>query len=345
MKAYSIKDLTKILQDTVGCTVPVISAPAGTGKTTMVRPFGEQNGYDRIIIKRMSGITDEIFVGIPNRVGNHFEFLKMSFIKDIQEHKGEKILLVLDEINRTPERLRPVLFSLFEKLIEDEYYPLLDIICCINDGDDYALNWDIREDAALYSRIMVIEYSPNHVDAIEFMIRNNYNKIYVDALSRVNKLISFKRTEEKEQTTNYRSHAKINHILQRNRATDIKDVSRIVHEYGLSVMNKEIYSMVTNTLQQMIRTLTTYDIREIIINAEMPKTDNFEILLAIKDFATDVQNAQFITEHIENVIKLLKTNKEILITAIKGMTKIVSLNTILKQLSTTEKATIIKILG
>ncbi len=344
MKAYSIKDLTKILQDTVGCTVPVISAPAGTGKTTLVRPFGETNGYERIIIKRMSGITDEIFVGIPNRVGNHFEFLKMSFIKDIQEHKEEKILLVLDEINRTPERLRPVLFSLFEKLIEDEYYPNLDIICCINDGDDYALNWDIREDAALYSRMMVIEYLPNHVDAIDFMIKNNYNKVYVDALSRVAKIISFKRTEEKEQTTNYRSHAKMNHILQKNNSTEIKDVSRIVHEYGLSVMNKEIYSTVTNTLQQMIRTLTTYNIKEIIIKGEMPKTDNFEIQLAIKDFVTDIQNTKFTNEHIANIVSLLKTNKEILVSAIKGMLKIVSLNTILKQLSTTEKATIIKIL-
>jgi len=294
----------------------------------------------------MSGITDELFVGIPQPKENHFDFLKMGFIKEIQMNKDKRILLVLDEINRTPERLRSVLFSLFEKMIDEEYFPNLDIVCCINDGDDYELNWDITSDAALFSRITLIEYSPDKLDAIAYMRANNYNKMYVDALERVPKVISYRRTDNYEQTANYRSHAKMAHVLAKSNASDIRDVSTIFHKYGLSFMNKEIFSTISNVLQSMIHTVTTYNIVDIIQSNTMPNKDVFEIMLAIKDFVTSKENKKFTEEYISNIMNVLSTNKEILIQTIVAVMKekIVPLDKCLPHLSVKDKQVIVKLL-
>lgn len=314
MNVYSKKQLKEVINNVIGITVPVVSSPAGLGKTVMMEELAKEMGYEIFIPKRMSGITDEIFVGIPEKVGDHFEFLKMGFIQKIVENPEKKTLLFLDEINRTPERLRPILFSLLERIIEDKMYPNLHIICAVNLGDSYSLNWEMGEDKALLSRMMIIEYKPDRESFFEYLDKNNYNRFLVDALGRLAKLYDYDTSnDELEQSTNYRTWAKIDHIFKKTNVTDIESASKQFHIYGGCLMTLASYAELQNVFQQMIRLNKAINILEVIQKGKMPKDNQFEISLAIKDFALNSANKHIVMENLANVMNLLATQKDNLI--------------------------------
>lgn len=310
-------NLKKICGDVLDVATLVVIGDAGTGKSTVIRELGKD--YDVFIERRMSGMTDELMLGIPSLTGDTFTFAKCDFIKQIKETPKEKrILLFIDEINRTKEQLRPALFELFERRIDSESYPNLHLITAINHGDDFETNWDIASDKALLSRMFLSEYSPDRNDVITYMEKNQYNKILLRAIGRLDSLTDKKVKEETEQSTNYRSWEKINNIFNKNNVENITQAIEVFGNYGEYCMNNVMLLKMTNVLSSMLRAETSVNIREIICGKEeIPQDNQFECLLAAKDFCLDDKNVEFCLENRESMLKVLSIKKEIVVSFIQ----------------------------
>lgn len=323
IQARSFSKLEKVLLDNVAATTPVITGAAGIGKSVFVERFGEER-YDMVITKRLSGITDEMLVGIPEMslCKTFFSFIKMDFIAQIQKNKDKKILLFLDELNRTPERLRPALFSLLEKNIEGEYYPNLHIVSAINLGDQFENSWDIGADKALLSRMVLIEFHPDREYSMEYMENKKYNKILINILSRLDKLFNEDLGESPtEQTTNGRTWQKLNNAFASNEVKDVKRASEIILDYGLGYMNKSTYHELCNIAQLMIRAKNSINIQKVLKEGQIPKTDvsEFELLLSISDYVSDKDNEEVTLKYLDNAVSLLNTKKEVLVNTLQKM--------------------------
>jgi hypothetical protein len=323
IQVRSFEKLEKVLLDNIAATTPVICGSAGIGKSVFVEKFGKEK-YDMIITKRLSGITDEMLVGIPEMslCKTFFSFIKMDFVAQIQRNKDKKILLFLDELNRTPERLRPALFSLLEKNIEGEYYPNLHIISAINLGDQFENNWDVGADKALLSRMVLVDFHPDRKYSMEYMEKSGYNKILINILSRLDKLFNEELGESPtEQTTNGRTWFKLNNAFEVNEVKDIKKASEIILDYGLGYMNKVVYHKLSNIAQQMIRAESSIDIPKILKEGILPKKDvsEFELLLSISDYVSDKDNQTISLLYLDNAVSLLSTKKEVLVNTLQKM--------------------------
>lgn len=318
IKTNGRKELFKVLDDMLDITVPVISSEAGLGKTTIITEYAKSSKYDIILTERLSGITDELLLGIPskNEDGTSFDFLKLGFIKTIIENPDKNVFLFIDEINRAPERLRSALFALFEKKIDDIYYPNLHLVTAINIGDNYDVNWDISGDKALLSRTVQVIYSPDRADIIDYMEKHNYNKILLKIISRLDNLTEDITSNMFEQQSNLRSYVKLNHVFVRNGVNNITSADNLFLIYGSALFNKGIYHKISNIISTISRLEEIVSISDVIINGtydEKMKDKEFEILLAIKDFALESSNLDITIQHISNIINLLSIKKEVFI--------------------------------
>lgn len=331
IKCYSIAQLKESIRVLSPVTVPMVIGEAGTGKSSNIEQIGNTLGYDKVVCKRMSGMTDEIFVGIPEKTGNRFEFLKLGFIADIVDSPNEKTLLVLDEINRTPERLRPVLFGLFERLIDDKLYPNLHIVCLVNMGDNYVENWNIAEDSALLSRVTLISYSPSSDDFYDHLEKKQYNKVLQQAVRRINKIIQHETSNELEQTTNFRSWHKFSHILNDAVVATPEEANKKLSFYGRAIFSNGIRVELANAFERMIRMKKELNMKEVITLKK--SLNSFEEYLYLTEWCQEDVNKDFVRGSMMNVIEILLNRKELFANFIGTMkTKGLLTKDIVKQL-------------
>ena len=321
-KVSSMEKLRKEIEVLAPVATPILIGESGTGKTATMNEIARD--YDVVIAKRMSGMTDELMLGIPipNVDDMSFYFAKTDFIKKIQENKDKKTLLFLDELNRTKEQLRPALFELFERRIDGEYFPNLHVVCALNHGDNFETNWDIFADKALMSRAIFLEFSLSRDNVINYMEKNYYNPLIIKMVSRLDTLTDSVTTEESEQTSSYRSWEKLNRVFSANNVQNVRQAIEKSMEYTPYFFNNKIAITISNVLATMLRTESTVSIRDIITgNTKISKEEEFEILLATKEFAIERANRDFCMENQRNLIEILSIKKEILIGFIQEISK------------------------
>lgn len=314
-KVRGIESLISTCRDVLDVSTPVLIGEAGTGKTYTIKENLAKD-YDITIVKRMSGMTDELMLGIPNVdfEDNSFEFAKASFINTIKKNKDKKILLVLDEINRTRENLRPALFELTERMIDGEFYQNLHVIFAVNHGDNFDTNWDIFGDKALMSRMFLLEFTPNRNDIVEHFEKNGYNDVVLKIANRIDEFIDSKTTEEDEQTSNFRSWKKLSHVFNKHKVKTPREAASIGQRYTRYFFNKKMASRISNIISTMIRAEASVNIREVIKGTqEIPSEHKFEVLMSTKEFALNKDNVQFCLENQDGLLKILSSKKEVLV--------------------------------
>lgn len=309
------KELVEIIKVLSPVTVPILVGEAGIGKSQAIEYIKETTDYDAVIVKRMAGITDEILVGIPepNSDKTEFGFIKMDFVAYIQQNPTKKILLMLDEINRTPTRLRPTLFELFERRIDSKHYPNLSVVCAINLGTNYETEWDITEDKALLSRVTLINYEIEKAELLD-RARNyfNFNSILCDIMYRVEPLIDNETKLEEEQTTNMRSWTKLNAVIQEN--DTISEISYKINKYSRAFFNDNICRKLQIVAQDMIRARKEIDYNEVIRTKKFPVgISDLEGCLFIKE--ETLKNID--PDKINIVMEILSKRKDVMISFIQ----------------------------
>lgn len=322
-------------------TTIVLVGEAGTGKTYMMDEIGKD--FDIFIPKRMSGMTDEMIMGIPSPVkgkdGNdYFKFLTLDFIQQIQQNPDKKILLFIDELNRTPERLRPSLFSLLERNIADKVYPNLHIVTAINLGDAYEENWDIASDKALLSRVTMFSLMTNTESFFNHIEANDYNEILCNAARRVDHIVSHETTGEYEQTTNYRSWLKFNALI--GQETNIEIVLKDLQRFGKAMFSNSVRIGLSNALERMIRQRKELNFFELI----KAKKHSLEDTLFIKEYSSENIEHKKVVAVLPDVIDVLSKKPDILVQFCKKDTVKPHLGSILSKLSESTRDILVQIL-
>lgn len=219
------KALPKLLKANL---VPLIIGDKGTGKTQICNQIGTEMGFDRVInirIGQMADVGD--LVGLPY-IENGITKLAH---RDFFPMESEKVLIVLDEINRIQNK--QILNALFE-LVEDsrklgEYRLPKEtriIALCNPPTDDYSQTVDIT-DIAFKSRFVHLAYRPEHGEYLTYI---NSKKDFNSEVSR------FLTKEENYpfihgiksefsvdyMTPDYRANEYVSRFLNENPSDDIK---------------------------------------------------------------------------------------------------------------------------
>lgn len=318
IKVRGHEDLVRTLDDLLDITVPILAGDSGTGKSQSMIYIEESGKYDLVITRRMSGMTDEIVQGIPKLGTNDFKFIKMDFLATIQQNPDKKILLFLDEITRTPDRLRPALFELFERRIEGVFYPNLHIVSAINVGEDFENGWDIAGDKALLSRITLIDYQVSkqeHIDKAKYYFK--FNPIITDIMERIDVLADNDTKEEFEQASTLRSWAKLNNACKN--ITDILEINKKIQKYVYSFFNDSHSRKISIIAQDMIRAKKSLDVMQILAGHPKPaEFSDLELCLYVKEWITKQEDFDY-HKYMKQIFTVLKQRKDVLISFISDV--------------------------
>ena len=186
------KDLKRTLPFLIKAgIVPLIIGHKGTGKTQISYALGKELGYDRVYNFRLALCSDAgDITGLPNFIVVDGEERTSFRPPEYLPRKGEKVLIVLDEINRVQNR--QILNAIFQMVEKDrkigtyEFPADTAIIALANPATaEYSGTLDFR-DEAFKSRFCHIFYSPTNEEYLSYInSKGNFHKSVTTFLSNV----------------------------------------------------------------------------------------------------------------------------------------------------------------
>lgn len=154
--------------------VPLIIGHKGTAKTERMKQIGKELGFTRVYNMRLGQLADSgDITGLPNFVTIDGQEMTSFRAPDYMPKPGEKVLIVMDEINRVQNRqILNAIFQMIERERRIGNYQLPDdtrIVALANPPtDEYAGTMDFR-DEAFKSRFCHIFYSPSNADFLTYV--------------------------------------------------------------------------------------------------------------------------------------------------------------------------------
>lgn len=164
-------------------TTPLIVGTHGVGKTTSIRQFCNDNGYE-LVSFRLGQLSDSgDITGLPyhDTKKDSTRFLKPDWWPT---QEGSKGIIFLDEINRARRDLLQAVFELCEKgTMNGRSLPEgWHVVAAMNPStQDYQVT--TIDDQAFYDRFCVIKVQSSYNDFLEYGNKNGFNKAVLGFIS------------------------------------------------------------------------------------------------------------------------------------------------------------------
>lgn len=127
-----------------------LSGPTGTAKTLAVRNIATQLDAPFFYIQGSDGLREEDMIGMPTYVGDQTWWSDGKCVKALLSSREQPTVLLLDEVNRAPERAKFVLFNMLDDRCELSIRPRsetisgdpmnLIVFATMNEGEEYIVN-------------------------------------------------------------------------------------------------------------------------------------------------------------------------------------------------------------
>lgn len=268
------------------------------------------------------------------------EFAPLGWMQWIIDNPEKKVLLFLDEIQRSDDSIQKSLFDLMTSKIKGKFYPNLQIVMAMNYGNSYVSDFSFEDDAFI-RRCLFFKYQPSKKDVRAFFKANNYHQALIDLIdtSGVNFLDYGLKNEdgyEFEQTTNLGSWNSFNRRLINKAELDgkeLKDLTlpEVVAEFTVCsklFFNERSSVKIKQALDEMLNVNVDIE-KDILAKGTIPKqfvAKTEDILLKLKSFIVnepDKINESANKElYLKNTIKLLEKKGDYIIQIVTELQKV-----------------------
>ncbi len=282
-----MKDIIKSIM--ASGEVPLLIGEAGIGKTTIIHDIANEAGR-RVIEIPLQVMDAEDFIGMVHETPDgKFDFL---LPKWFPTNAKEKVIIFLDEINRSTRRVRGALLKLVlehqlngHKLPKDTW-----IAAAMNPATD---DYDVEEliDQAFLSRFIRIDIKADADDWLRWARKHGINKYVINFIRENRQWMIAKPSEDGNVATNPRTWEKVSTLLNAFTAEQIK-------AHGFDVFKNQLGNECTMSFLNFIKSET-----------KNVKPDEFlhkpkEIFNTVKSLPDDKKNI-LLTKVVDYVVEKL----------------------------------------
>lgn len=319
MKLTDVEKAAMVCRDSKSATLCLVGV-SGSGKTSIWGQIAKNLGYDRVEILRPALLADAAdLIGLPDfhiekdSEGNVFKTTAFMRPKWLPK-QGEKVLIVIDEINRATKDVANALFGLIEaeKPFIGEYF-LPDtcqvVATCNPPTDNYAGVLDFA-DTAWASRLCFVKIAPN-LETYSNYGRNSktVSNTMLDFLNKNQNFFGttgdfevdmFFSSEDTVKETNTRSFSKVSKIY--DTAKDLGVERNITFELTRGVVGNEFATAFMSFADNYANVVT---IEELLTDPEAHEKFDYTALSGIskvlEDFKYKVKENSVEIEQLPNI--------------------------------------------